>query len=230
MEKQPEDKQAGDVAREVGKVILSAIPGAGGPLQVIFENIFSSPLEKRRHAWLEQLAEIVATLQKKIDDFSLEKLSQNESFITVALQASQIAVRNHQQEKLNALRNAVLNSALPNPPDEDLQVIFLRLIDQLTPWHLRVLTLLDNPENWMQTNNISNPGWDMGCVSTVIEHCLPALRTRSELYNQIVRELQTEGLITQGQFLNGTMTGQGMLQSRTPGLGKHFLKFITEPN
>ena len=230
MENPPDKKQTGDVAREVGKAIISAIPAAGGPLQVLFENIFTAPLEKRRQAWLEQLAGVVTELQEKTEGFTPEKLAENESFITVALQASQIAVRNHQEEKLSALRNAVLNSALPNPPEEDQQIIFLRLIDQLTPWHLRVLALLNNPEKWMQLQNIANPGWGMGGVSTVIEHCLPALRGKREIYDQIVRELQTEGLISQGQFLHITMTGNGMLQSRTSDLGQQFLRFITEPN
>lgn len=150
MENPPSTKEAGDIAREVGKTIVSAIPTLGGPLQVLFENVFSAPIEKRKQAWLEQLAEVVTELQRRVEGLTAEKLATNETFITVAMQASQMAVRNHQKEKLQALRNAVLNSALPNPPQEDEQMIFLRLIDQLTPWHLRVLGLLNNPVEWMK--------------------------------------------------------------------------------
>jgi len=145
MEKPPNKKSAGDIAREVGKAIISAVPTAGGPLQVAFENIFASPIEKRKQAWLEELAAVVTEVQERVKDLTPEKLAANEAFVTVAMQASQVALRNHQKSKLDALRNAVLNSALPNPPQEDEQMIFLRLIDQLTPWHLRVLALLDNP-------------------------------------------------------------------------------------
>jgi hypothetical protein len=150
MENPPSTKEAGDIAREVGKTIVSAIPTLGGPLQVLFENVFSAPIEKRKQAWLEQLVEVVTELQRRVEGLTAEKLATNETFITVAMQASQMAVRNHQKEKLQALRNAVLNSALPNPPQEDEQMIFLRLIDQLTPWHLRVLGLLNNPVEWMK--------------------------------------------------------------------------------
>jgi hypothetical protein len=150
MENPPSTKEAGDIAREVGKTIVSAIPTLGGPLQVLFENVFSAPIEKRKQAWLEQLVEVVTELQRRVEGLTTEKLATNETFITVAMQASQMAVRNHQKEKLQALRNAVLNSALPNPPQEDEQMIFLRLIDQLTPWHLRVLGLLNNPVEWMK--------------------------------------------------------------------------------
>lgn len=51
MENLPTSKTATDIAREVGRAIISAIPAAGGPLQVAFENIFTSPIEKRKEAW-----------------------------------------------------------------------------------------------------------------------------------------------------------------------------------
>lgn len=229
MDRPPKSKSAGDVAHEVGRAIVSAVPGAGGPLQVAFENIFSSPIEKRKQAWLEQLAEVVTEIQKRVKEVTPEKLARNETFVTVAMQASQVAVRNHQQAKLEALRNAVLNSALPNPPQEDEQMIFLRLIDQLTPWHLRVLSLLNNPVEWMERNKVAYPGWGMGGVSTVIEHCLPDLRGQRDTYDQIVRDLQGEGLVGQGQFTHLTMTGSGMVESRTTDRGKRFIKFITAP-
>jgi hypothetical protein len=64
MDKPTGKKSTGDVAREVGRAIVSAIPGAGGPLQVVFENIFASPIEKRKEAWLEELANIVDELRQ----------------------------------------------------------------------------------------------------------------------------------------------------------------------
>lgn len=229
MEKPPKSRTAGDIAHEVGKAIVSAIPTVGGPLQVLFENVFSAPIENRKRAWLEQLADVVAELQRRVEGLTPEKLAANEVFVTVAMQASQSAIRNHQEEKLRALRNATLNSALPNPPQEDEQMIFLRLIDQLTPWHLRILALLDNPVQWMARNSISNPNWGMGGVSTVIEHCFQDLRGQRDTYDQIVRDLQNEGLLKQGQFLHITMTGHGMIESRTTDRGKRFIKFITAP-
>ena len=228
--KPPTKKTGSDVAREVGRAIVAAVPAAGGPLQVAFENIFASPIEKRKQAWLEQLAQVIDEVKGRVENLTPEKLAANEAFVTVAMQASQVAIRNHQQAKLEALRNAVLNSALPNPPQEDEQMIFLRLIDQLTPWHLRVLSVLDNPTAWMERNSIRNPGWGMGGVSAVLEHCLSDLRGQRDTYEQIVRDLQAEGLVSQGQFINVTMTGNGMVQSRTTDRGKRFIRFITAPS
>lgn len=229
MDKLPTKKSPSDIAREVGRAIVSIVPAAGGPLQVAFENIFSSPIEKRKVAWLEQLARVIEEVQERVADITPEKLAANEVFVTVAMQASQIAIRNHQQAKLEALRNAVLNSALPYSPHEDEQMIFLRLVDQLTPWHLSVLIVLDDPVRWMERGSVANPGWGMGGPSTVLEYCLPELRGQRETYDQIVRDLQAEGLLGQGQFLHVTMTGGGMVASRTTERGKRLIKFITAP-
>lgn len=229
MEKPPSAKSKGDVARDVGRAIVSLVPAAGGPLQVAFENLFTSPLEQRKQAWLEQLAEVLTEVEQRIADLTPEKLASNEVFVTVVMQASQVALRNHHKSKLNALRNAVLNAALPSAPEEDEQLTFLRLIDQLAPWHLRVLGVLDNPELWMREHEIQNPGWSAGGPSTVLEHCLPELRGQREIYDQIVRDLQADGLLGQGQFLHTTMTGDGMMGSRTTGRGKRFIQFISAP-
>ncbi|WGG48894.1 hypothetical protein [Rugamonas sp. DEMB1] len=229
MEKPPIAKSKGDVAREVGRAIVSLVPAAGGPLQVAFENLFTSPLEKRKQAWLEQLAEVLTEVEQRVENLTPEKLASNEVFVTVVMQASQVALRNHQKTKLDALRNAVLNAALSSAPEEDEQLTFLRLIDQLAPWHLRVLAVLDNPELWMRQHEIQNPGWSMGGVSTVLEHCIPELHGQREVYDQIVRDLQADGLMGQGQFLHMTMTGGGMMESRTAGRGKRFIQFISSP-
>jgi hypothetical protein len=229
MEKPPIAKSKGDVAREVGRAIVSLVPAAGGPLQVAFENLFTSPLEKRKQAWLEQLAAVLTEVEQRVENLTPEKLASNEVFVTVVMQASQVALRNHQKAKLDALRNAVLNAALPSAPEEDEQLTFLRLIDQLAPWHLRVLAVLDNPELWMRQHVIQNPGWSMGGVSTVLEHCIPELRGQREVYDQIVRDLQADGLMGQGQFLHVTMTGDGMMESRTTARGKRFIQFISSP-
>lgn len=229
MKKPPTEKSAGDVAREVGRAIISAVPAAGGPLQVAFENFFASPIEKRKQAWLEQVAEVLTEVQERIKELTPEKLAENEAFVTVAMQASQIAIRNHQQAKLEALRNALLNSALPNPPQEDDQMIFLRLVDQLTPWHLRLLALLNSPLEWMERNKVANPSWSAGSISAVIEHCLPDLHGKRDTYDQLVRDLQAEGLLGQGQYVHVMMTGRGMVESRTTDRGRRFIKFITAP-
>lgn len=215
-----------DVARDTVRAAISVVPVVGGPLQVAFEALFASPIEKRKEEWLQKLADVVVELGERIGELTPERLAQDDVFVTVVMQSSQIALRNHQVEKLEALRNAVLNSVL-STIEEDEKFVFLRLIDQLTPVHLRTLKFLDDPGAWMQCHGMQNPGWSAGGVSTVLEHCFPQLRGRRDVYDQIVSDLQTDGLVGSGSFLHMTMTAEGMFGSRTSTRGKAFLAFIT---
>lgn len=230
MKRPPNEKTIGDAAHEISKAVISVVPVASGPLVALFENIFTAPLNKRKQQWFEELADVITEIQEKLDGVTLEWLSRNEMFITAALQASQIAIRNHKQEKIEALRNALFNSVQPTAPSEDKQLMFFKLIDDLTPWHLRLLGLLNDPARWMEKNAVKNPGWGMGGVSTVIEYCLPDLRGARDFYDQLVRDLQTGGLVHQGSFLHVTMTGGGMLASHTSEMGKEFISFISRPD
>lgn len=169
----PPERSAGDTVHAVVKSIASAVSTAGGPLSVLLETLFAPPIERRKEKWFKQLAEVVSQLEQRVADLTAEKLSQNELFVTVALQATQIALRNHQDEKLSALRGAVLHAGLPHGPDEQLQLMFLQFVDELTPSHLAMLALLNGPVLWMEQHNITYPGWGMGGVSTVVEHCFP---------------------------------------------------------
>ncbi|HTS57938.1 MAG TPA: hypothetical protein VMH03_10335, partial [Terriglobales bacterium] len=45
------------------------------------------------------------------------------------LQATQIALRTHQEEKLEALRNAVVNSTSGQVLEDDVRAVFLNLVD-----------------------------------------------------------------------------------------------------
>lgn len=114
-EKPKPDKK--DVAHKAAKIVLSGIPWLGGPVAELFNTVIIPPLEKRRNKWIESIAEGLKELEEKVDDFKIENLKDNEMFITTVMHAKQVAIRNHQKEKLAALRNAVLNAGLPNPPE-----------------------------------------------------------------------------------------------------------------
>lgn len=46
------------------------------------------------------------------------------------------------------LRSALVNSVLPDAPDEHEQLTSLRLIDGLTPLDARMLAVLADPDGW----------------------------------------------------------------------------------
>ena len=219
--------KAADHALTAVRAALSMIPVAGGPAAELFNAIVTPPLTKRRDEWLNSLAEDLVSLQKKVEGITVESLSNNEAFITAVMHATQAAVRNHQEEKIVALRNAVLHVASNTSPDEDLQMIFLNFIDIATPWHLRILKFLQDPRKFGVAKGITYPTWSMGGVSTVLQHTFPEIAGRRPFYDKIVNDLEAEGLVNGGvSMLHTTMSESGMFAKRTTEMGDMFLAFI----
>lgn len=132
-------------------------------------------------------------------------------------------------KKLEALRNAVLNPAFSPLVEEDLQHIFLNFVDKLTPWHIRVLKFLDNPEEWLRQSAIPIPEKALGTPSSVLFTAFPELGSNKDLAEQLIRDLSERGLSADWDNLNKILTRRGMLSPRTTSLGKQFLEFITSP-
>ena len=166
------------------------------------------------------MASVGEKLQKlENNGLELETLQENQQFISAAMYASQLALRTHKQEKLEALRNAVINIALGQAPEEAIQNIFLNFVDTLTELHIQILKLFQAPT--------PPPGMSMGGLGNVIEHNMPNLRGQKDLYNQIWKDLYSRGLVsTEG--INATMSGQGLGQKRSTNFGDSFLSFISE--
>jgi len=218
----------GDRAHTAAKALISAVPYVGGPAAEIFEAVVVPPLAKRRDKWIESIAKDLQRLEEAVKGFSIEELAENESFVSTVMHATHAAIRNHQEEKLSALSSAVLNSALPHAPEEDLQAMFLGFVDTMTPWHLRVLKFWDDPQGWARRHQISFPNWSAGSRVIAMEHALPELRDRREFGVQLVRDLYMRGLLVADR-LDGTVTGPGMLAPLTTAFGKQFIDFITSP-
>jgi hypothetical protein len=205
-------RSAGDVGHALAKGLVGAVPIAGSTAAELFALIVAPPLEKRRERWLEEVASAVQELREKIKDLTPEKLSQDDRFVTTLLHATQVALRTHQKEKLDALRNAVGNSAVGNTPEEDLRSLFLNFIEEFTPTHLRILKLIQNKTS-------SN---------------LPLLRdliSQREMTDQVVLGLARNGMLDDSRpyAARGRDTGESLLTFSwtVSKLGDQFLAFIS---
>ncbi len=217
----------GDAAHAIARSGLGVIPFAGTAATELLNAVVAPPLERRRQAWMEEVGNGLRDLENKMG-VVLESLQENETFIDTALEASQLAIRNSEIEKIDALRNAVLNSALPNPPEKALQDMFFSFIDMFSVWHLKLLTLFQNPTNWLENNEKNMGNLTMGAMAHLIEIAYPELNGRRELYDQIWRDLYLRGLVnTDG--LHTMMTGNGIVAKRTTNIGDSFLDFIKYP-
>ena len=206
-------KSADDILHTIVKAGISSIPIAGAPAAEIFTLIVTPPYEKRRDKWIESIGDGLKKLAQKVDNFNY---------------ASQVAIRNHQKEKLEALRNAVLNAALLNAPEEDLQLMFLNFIDSFTPWHLAILHFFSNPKECGQKHHMIYQTYTMGSPSIILEASFKELVGRRELYDLFVKDLYSKGLMN-SDSLHTMMSENGIFASRTTDIGNKFIKFITSP-
>jgi len=204
-----------DAVHILAKGGLSTIPCVGGVAAELFSFLIQAPVEKRKEEWMSRVVEKL--LELEANGFKLDELRNNEEFLSAVMHASQIASRSHQAVKLDALRNAVLNVARGQAPEAAFQSIFLNLVDNFTELHLRVLKVFQAPLQW--------PSVELGRLSCVLEHNIPELRGRKELYDQIWKDLYWRGLVnTDG--LHAMMSDSMFGQKRTTGMGDAFLGFI----
>jgi hypothetical protein len=140
------------------KGTLSSIPLVGGVLAEEMGLLLVTPLARRRDAWFEDIARRLREVEGRVAGFSFEALGDNQSFVSAMVQATQSALKTHSTEKLEALRNAVLNIALGNAPADDLQSIFLNLVDSFTPVHLQLLRFFQHP-NAMDRERFRSERW-----------------------------------------------------------------------
>ncbi len=128
------------------------------------------------HNFLEELVQKLLILEQQIDAVSFD----NPTFQTTFKKAIRIAECEHQQEKLEALRNAVLNSAIPNSFKDDIQAIFIKWIDEFTVSDIRLLRMLHYIDNYHEEKILAD---------------LPYLDENRIFYNQIFKQLNDKGLI-----------------------------------
>jgi len=207
----------------LAKGIISTIPTLGSPLSILFETVFSAPLDKRKEKWFQSLAETIEKLINKVENLTPEILSQNEIFISVSMQATQIALRNHQKEKLDALKNAIKNSINIKFIDENKILIFTRIIDDMTPLHLKILNFLSNPNKIkqdLQSKESKNTQIFYSNNMTIWENYYPEMSSSKILISQVCKELYAKGFLSQEiQSL-----GVGKM---TSNFGDDFLHFIS---
>lgn len=161
------------------RVFLAQISGGCSQL---YNSTIPSPSEKRIHKFLHHLLDELNSLRLLAED---QMNLDSPSFETILRKAIEIATKNHQETKLSALRNAVINCSLSScNADDDLQSVFLRWIDELTQSHLEVLRLIQNICNYTEEKQTIN-----------IEEELQKLGKEEDFYNFIIKDLDDRGLI-----------------------------------
>ena len=214
-----------DVIYATTRAALGSIPLIGAAASELLGLIVTPPLEKRREEWMTEVGEKLKELQEagKLD---IESLSDNQQFIDTVLQATTYALKTSDREKIARFKNAVINTALGDTPDETRTQIFLSLIDNFTTLHIKLLHLFDDPIKWFEQNSISIPNYLSASLLSIVRQAYPTLKGQDELLDLVWSDLARAGLHNTSE-LKTMMTGNGLLANRTTDLGKQFLDFIS---
>jgi hypothetical protein len=227
METTPAGRSTGrEIVERVAEAALGSVPVVGNALAVTFVTALGWRLEERREKWFTELAEGVEELRQRVDGFDLETLTGNDLFVDAVVTATRTVEHTHQDEKVEALRNAVLNSVASGAPDADTQAINFNLIDRFTPSHLRMVTLWDDPPAWFASHGIPQPQGAFVTSRTVtVEAGLPEMQGRKDFYMLIASELNSAGMFTAS--LSGMVQPLALMSRLTTDFGRHFVRFIS---
>ena len=84
---------------------------------------------------------------------------------------------------------------------------------------IRILHLFRNPKDFEKVNV---EGIMAGSASVVVEQVYPEIAKEKELLNKIVKDLQNDGMMSEGSYIHTSMTPNGVSASRTTELGNKF--------
>lgn len=164
---------------------------------------------------MDQLEEEVGDLRQRL---------QRQEVLTVAINAARAATATHEETKREALRNAVINSALEVEPDEQMQLVFIGMVDRLTAGHLLMLELFDAPAAFFEKRLSALPNFGVtSSLGALIQIAFPGWDV--DLSSRLAADLDQEGL-AQASGLGTMMSAGGAMQPRTTPVGKRFLRFI----
>lgn len=206
----PNDEPDSDRAHRVARAALAAIPSFGGTAVELFNALITPPLERRKEQWIKEVTSALnQLLEKKL--LTEEDLTTNEKFFDVLIQASTVAIKTHHREKLEALKNAITNSALDRVSNNEQNQLFIYFLDHFTVTHIRVLRSFA----CVHAGNSTGEQYLEKEMEDWAEH--------QYLYRQVWNELVSRGLITQV-----TDNSFGYQIYCSP-LTHQFLEFISKP-
>lgn len=223
----PPKPSTGDTAHLVLSAIFSPIPGAAE----LFGKFITPPLEKRRDIWMQEVADTLERLEAN-RGLTLEELTNNEAFASVVLQATYVAIRNHHEEKRRSLANCIFNASSASDIEADLQLAFIRYIDELSLSHIVLLRAIRDRYNEFASFK------SYESLYQLFQTNFTNAPTR-DAFKMMCLDLQGRGLIRISQDIeefNGIYEASALLLEKTKDdlprviisqIGQQFLTFIS---
>ncbi len=187
----PPKEDIWDVSYKLTKAALSVAP----PFAEFYQVVIKPPFQKRMLNWMEIIAEECKKNETIRDDFKPENLINNDIFQSAFAQCSRIAVQTHQKQKIEALKNALLNTVIMIDLEENSKFLFVNYIDSMTSLHLSIL------EHFAITRkgNISLDGIYSNYIPEYLSINKNLVKIEENLFTQICKDLELKNLIIKGK-------------------------------
>jgi len=213
--------QAGarDRVRLAVDVGIAAVPIVGGPVQLLASKVIQPHLQKRHDEWLDRLATVVAGIEQQLGELDLERIAENDLFVSAVIESTKIAYGTHLEAKLEMLQAVLLNIATTPKSDDFLALRFLGFVDELAPEHFSLLAYAVAPMAW-------HPDWsdsDVASGRALIDEA--NLDLASEVVDVVVADLAARSLIDAAS-LPGTTSGSDALAPFATDLGRELIEFV----
>ncbi|MFG1820380.1 hypothetical protein ACGFIF_41940 [Kribbella sp. NPDC049174] len=217
---QPPEEPTTELIDKLLAGALSSLPVAGGAAGAWYEYLMEGPYNRRLAEWRARITDVVNQLVLKV-----ERLLDNEVFLDAFIQSTRIAQTTHQQEKLEALRNALENSVAPDAPDVDEQARFFRLVDQFSARHILLL-------RWAQDHPSRRGGpvhdEQRPNAAGIWGYPLPVLDGHDDLRTLLMDDLVSTKLVeAQAGFPRVIDLDDEYFVGEVTPLGRRFLTFIS---
>jgi hypothetical protein len=227
-----------DVGYASIKGMLGSFPIVGPYISEIYGISVNSPIQKRLTEHLCKITNQLETLEKA-QLLTLDYLKSNQEFLDILIHSGEIAMKNSQEEKLELLRNAVINTALGIDVSRDEKSMLMNIINEITPLHYKLLKMFYQPKDYViPIIKIVYERQDMRRNVIIPESFNEILKLDKSLFKKLVLDLQTWQLIaTMDYSYMGFPTDkpEGMIENteseilrRNNYFGKKFFEFVHE--
>jgi hypothetical protein len=138
--------QAMEMARAATVGVVGVVPFVGSPISALVEASWPSLWQRRAERLLSEIDHRVAFLETA-------RLQRDEVVTAVAMAVRSAVVSD--EAKIAYLAAAVANTATdPHQWKHDIVVVLMRIVDELTASHFRVLDLLVDPSAWIARTGV----------------------------------------------------------------------------
>ncbi len=217
-----------EARHKTAKIISSLIP-YGSNVYELFTAINQPLYEKRIEEWRTSVTLRLVKLEQ-VQKVNIKILSENEEFVSLLTKASLDAIQFHQEEKLEALKAVVINSALEissGTLDYEELNMFLRIVERIDATQFTMLKLFHKPN--LALADMGKPELinSTDRVGTLFLKAFQIPKEKVDVLTQMWKELHDLGLITSGGFnvqyvVNPTTTKSNVITS----FGERFLEMI----